>query len=98
MFRLQSLFWSLVFSLFLSSRLLTDALMSHQVWSEALHVEISVVLDVSDTCGESPSSASASGGRRQAPSSSSSRKEPATVPISKPTKVFVLPKPIKRGI
>ena len=94
MLRLQSQFWSLVFSFFLFSRLLTDALMSHQVWSEALHVEISVVLDVSDTCGESPSSA----GRRQAPSSSSSRKEPATVPISKPTKVFVLPKPIKRGI
>ena len=58
-------------------RLFTSALMSHPVWSEALHVEISVVI-----------------------ASPQSKLSPQNqcVPLCDPVKVFVLPKPIKRGI
>ncbi len=73
--------------LFLVFRLVTDALMSHQVWSEALHVEISVVLDVSDGVGSKRDS-----------SGQSTMEQTSTIQISEPTKVFVLPKAIKRGI
>ena len=68
-------------------RLVTDALMSHQVWSEALHVEISVVLDVS---GSDSSPKRDSAGHMTL--------EQSTIQISEPTKVFVLPKAVKRGI
>ncbi len=68
-------------------RLLTDALMSHQVWSEALHVEISVVLDVSGAIGGTAS-------KRD----NLQKESAANIHISEPTKVFVLPKAIKRGI
>ncbi len=73
-------------------RLLTEALMSHQVWSEALHVEIKIVLDV-----PSPSEISGGlagpGGR----GIGGKRGERLTVDISEPVKVYVLPRAAKRG-
>jgi integrator complex subunit 4 len=73
-------------------RLLTDALMSHQVWSEALHVEISIVLDLSATMhGE------AEGGKRNA-KGNGKEGEKNIIHLCQPVKVYVLPKGVKRGL
>ena len=69
-------------------RLFTSALMSHPVWSEALHVEVSVVLDHNE----------AGGGRLASGPSSAAAGLSNFVPLCDPVKVLVLPKPIKRGI
>ena len=66
-------------------RLFTSALMSHPVWSEALHVEVSIVLDHS-----SDDSSGSTGPSRNTLKS--------FVPLCEPVKVLVLPKPIKRGM
>ena len=68
-------------------RLFTSALMSHPVWSEALHVEVSVVLEAA------PASA-----RLATSSASSTASNCNFVPLCEPVKVLVLPKPIKRGL
>lgn len=72
-------------------RLLTEALMSHQVWSEALHVEIRLVLDLSSGELESGSSK-----RRMGASAKDGDK--SLINICEPVKVYVLPKAVKRGI
>ena len=64
-------------------RLLTTALLSHQVWSEPLDVEISLVLDLGeedrrDNVGNKPLN--------------------IVSIVQKPVKVQVLPKPVRRGI
>ncbi|XP_034232413.1 integrator complex subunit 4 isoform X1 [Thrips palmi] len=73
-------------------RLLTTVLVSHQVWSEAMHVDISLALDVSEAEGGLgvPSTA-----RKVA---AQSQRDPCVIDICKPVKVFVSPRPIKRGI
>ena len=71
-------------------RLLTDALMSHQVWSEALHVEISIVLDLSS--GEIESS----GGRRIGANTKDGDKN--IIQLGEPVKVYVLPKAVKLSL
>eukprot|EP00095_Tigriopus_kingsejongensis_P008319 snap_masked-scaffold871_size86487-processed-gene-0.15 protein:Tk08319 transcript:snap_masked-scaffold871_size86487-processed-gene-0.15-mRNA-1 annotation:"integrator complex subunit 4" len=71
-----------------SYRLLTEALMSHhQVWSEALHVEIGVVLDISAFC-------SIKSGLRK----SHVVDETRLIPLCDSVRVYVLPKAAKRGI
>ena len=66
-----------------TKRLLTNALMSHQVWSEALHVEIWIVLDVKNVGS----------------SSSAQRSNfDNLLSLSGPIKVYVQPKAAKRGI
>lgn len=72
-------------------RLLTDALMSHnQVWSEALHVNVGVVLDLSALSGVKTNL------MRKA--STSLVDERRLIPLCDPVKVYVLPKAVKRGI
>jgi len=72
-------------------RLFTSALMSHPVWSEALHVEISIVLDHSEDNSVASTTSGGYGGR-------GGINNPQSVPLCDPIKVLVLPKPIKRGM
>lgn len=66
-----------------SKRLLTNALMSHQVWSEALHVEIRMVLDV----------------KANLTTASSQRiNYDNLISLCEPIKVYVLPKAARKGI
>ena len=67
-------------------RLLTNALMSHQVWSEALHVEMRIVLDMKAQSFNSSSS------------SSQRSNYDNLISLCDPIKVYVLPKAAKRGI
>lgn len=68
-----------------SYRLLTNALMSHAVWSEALFVEISIVYDVSAY-------------NLKSKKKSSILDEDDVIMLCSPVKVNVLPKAVKRGI
>ena len=85
-----------------SFRLRTNALMSHNVWSEALHVEISIVLDFHDSMRSteigpvSHSSHSSTNNNRSGIEESGSIFR--TVNLCEPIKVNVLPKPVRRGI
>ena len=67
-------------------RLRTTVLVSHQVWSESSHVEISLVLDVTDP--EVPYALKKWRGFQE---------EAFIVEICKPVRVLVTPVPIKRG-
>merc|ERR1712223_355514 len=85
-----------------SYRLRTNALMSHNVWSEALHVEISIVLDF---CHDAMGASDIGGGRGSHSLLSNAGYGSDTqdsnfriVPLSDAIKVYVLPKPIRRGI
>ena len=85
-----------------SYRLRTNALMSHNVWSEALHVEISIVLDF---CHDAMGASDIGGGRGNHSLLSNAGYGSDTqdsnfriVPLSDAIKVYVLPKPIRRGI
>ena len=69
-----------------SKRLLTKALMSHQVWSEALHVEMRIVLDMK---AHSLTTSSSSSQRNNFDN---------LIALCDPIKVSVLPKQAKRGI
>ena len=68
-------------------RLRTTVLVSHQVWTESSHVEISLVLDVTDP--ELPTALKRWRGFSE---------EAFIVEISKPVRVLVSPKSVKRGI
>ena len=76
-----------------SYRVLTDAIMSHSVWSEALHVEISVVLDLTSAANLTSRKVGSSGA-----TTGSSGIEQDLIPLCQPVKVYVLPKAVKRGI
>ena len=86
-----------------SYRLRTNALMSHNVWSEALHVEISIVMDF---CHDAISSSNIGQSSRAVQSlgdNTGSGIETCSsifkiVNLCEPIKVNVFPKPIKRGI
>lgn len=68
-------------------RLRTSVLVSHQVWTESSHVELSLVLDVTDP--EVPPALKRWRGFSE---------DSFIIEISKPVRVLVSPKPIKRGI
>lgn len=68
-------------------RLRTSVLVSHQVWTESSHVEISLVLDVTDP--EVPSALKRWRGFSE---------DSFIIELCKPVRVLVSPKPIKRGI
>ena len=68
-------------------RLRTTVLVSHQVWTESSHVELSLVLDVTDP--EVPHSLKRWRGFSE---------ESFVVELCKPVRVLVSPKPVKRGI
>lgn len=71
-------------------RLYTSVLLSHGVWSEALHVEIGLVLDFADTdVAQSKGSQKTGLGLRV---------EDHTIELCKPVKVYIAPKPIKKGL
>lgn len=68
-------------------RLRTSVLVSHQVWTESSHVELSLVLDVTDP--EVPSALKRWRGFSE---------DSFIIELCKPVRVLVSPKPIKRGI
>ncbi|EFX70011.1 hypothetical protein DAPPUDRAFT_328539 [Daphnia pulex] len=68
-------------------RLRTSVLVSHQVWTESSHIELSLVLDVTDP--EVPSSLKRWRGFSE---------DSFIIELCKPVRVLVSPKPIKRGI
>ncbi|KAJ9583048.1 hypothetical protein L9F63_022613 [Diploptera punctata] len=73
-------------------RLLTTVLVSHQVWTEACTIDISLALDLTDV---------ESGFAGRKPSGSGVGKtdgDPCVIDLCKPVKVYVSPKPVKRGI
>lgn len=71
-------------------RLYTTVLLSHGVWSEALHVEMGLVLDFADTdVAQSKGSQKTGLGLRL---------EDHTIELCKPVKVYIAPKPIKKGL
>lgn len=74
----------------LKYRLYTTVLLSHGVWSEALHVEIGLVLDFSDTEAAHSKGAQKSGFGLKV--------EDQTIELCKPVKVYIAPKPIKKGL
>lgn len=74
----------------LKYRLYTTVLLSHGVWSEALHVEMGLVLDFTDS--EAAHSKGSSSQR------SGLRVEDHTIELCKPVRVYIAPKPIKRGL
>lgn len=71
----------------LNHRLRTTVLVSHQVWTESSHVELSLVLDVTDP--EVPPSLKRWRGFSE---------ESFVVELCKPVRVLVSPKPVKRGL
>ncbi|XP_077516284.1 integrator complex subunit 4 [Amblyomma americanum] len=75
----------------LKYRLYTTVLLSHGVWSEALHVEMGLVLDFTDTETAAPSKGSSS-------QRSGLRVEDHTIELCRPVRVYIAPKPIKRGL
>ncbi|CAB4067195.1 INTS4 [Lepeophtheirus salmonis] len=81
-------------------RLLTNALMSHQIWSEAMHVEISLVLDLTGLSEPSSSHSSSSSSHHSTPKRKKAiqDEEKNIIHISDSVKVYVLPKAVKRGI
>ena len=67
-------------------RLVTTALISHQVWSEACFVELSLVLDLTDTEGGAVNH------------SLHPLSHLCVINLCKPVQLHVLPKSVKRGI
>lgn len=74
---------------FQNYRLYTTVLLSHSVWSEACHVELSLILDFSDLEGSTKMSAKTAFGTKA---------EENTIELSKPVQVYIAPKPMKKGI
>lgn len=68
-------------------RLRTSVLVSHQVWTESSHIELSLVLDVTEP--EVPSALKRWRGFSE---------DSFIIELCKPVRVLVSPKPIKRGI
>lgn len=66
-------------------RLVTTALISHQVWSEACFVELSLVLDVTETEGAISNLLQP-------------LNQLCVISLCKPVKLHVSPKPVRRGI
>ncbi|XP_049803533.1 integrator complex subunit 4 [Schistocerca nitens] len=75
-----------------TSRLLTRALVSHQVWSEACALHIGLALDLAAV--EGGTAAATAARRARAPADA----DPCLLDLCKPVKVYVSPKPVKRGI
>lgn len=71
----------------LQHRLRTTVLVSHQVWTEACHVELGLVLDVTDP--EVPTALKRWRGFSE---------DAFIIELCKPVRVLVSPKPVKRGI
>ncbi|XP_054278169.1 integrator complex subunit 4-like [Macrosteles quadrilineatus] len=62
-------------------RLMTTVLICHQVWTEALYVDISLAMDLTEL-----------------EPGVSHNQEPCCIDLCKPVKVYVSPKPVRRGI
>ncbi|XP_075235890.1 integrator complex subunit 4 [Lycorma delicatula] len=69
-------------------RLLTTVLISHQVWTEACYVDISIVLDLSEH----------ETGLVHTTQRVTTSIEPCIIELCKSVKVYVSPKPVKRGV
>ncbi|XP_076344076.1 integrator complex subunit 4 [Tachypleus tridentatus] len=74
-----------------SYRLYTSVLLSHNVWSEACHVEVSLVMDINDQ-------ESGTGLRSNAKSTLGLKGEDYLITLCKPVNVYIAPKQVKKGI
>jgi integrator complex subunit 4 len=79
-------------------RLLTTVLVSHQVWTEACTIDISLALDLTDVKSGLGLGTSLANRKGTAPGVSKADGDPCVIDLCKPVKVYVSPKPIKRGI
>lgn len=70
-------------------RLLTQVLLSHQVWSEACNVAVSLALAVPELDSGPP------GMKRP---TSTSPPDPTVIDLCKPVNIYVAPKPVRKGI
>uniref|UniRef100_A0A1B6E309 Integrator complex subunit 4 n=1 Tax=Clastoptera arizonana TaxID=38151 RepID=A0A1B6E309_9HEMI len=66
-------------------RMLTTVLVSHQVWTEALYIEVSLVMDLTEQ--EAGIALTSNANHRY-----------SYIDLCKPVKVYICPKPVKRGI
>ncbi|GLH06977.1 Integrator complex subunit 4 [Gryllus bimaculatus] len=76
-------------------RLLTTVLISHQVWTEACTVDVSLALDLTE---QEAGLLGPPGTSRRGAGLLKPDLEPCVLDLCKPVKVYVSPKPVKRGI
>jgi len=79
-------------------RLLTTILVSHQVWTEACTIDISLALDLTDVESGRGLGTGLAGRKVTAAGVAKPDGDPCVIDLCKPVKVYVSPKPVKRGI
>jgi integrator complex subunit 4 len=79
-------------------RLLTTVLVSHQVWTEACTIDISLALDLTDVESGLGLGTGLTNRKGTAAGVSKADGDPCVIDLCKPVKVYVSPKPVKRGI
>jgi integrator complex subunit 4 len=79
-------------------RLLTTILVSHQVWTEACTIDISLALDLTDVESGLGLGTGLAGRKGTAVGVAKPDGDPCVIDLCKPVKVYVSPKPVKRGI
>lgn len=79
-------------------RLLTTVLVSHQVWTEACTIDISLALDLTDVESGLGLGTGLAGRKGTATGVAKTDGDPCVIDLCKPVKVYVSPKPVKRGI
>jgi integrator complex subunit 4 len=79
-------------------RLLTTVLVSHQVWTEACTIDVSLSLDLTDVESGLGLGTGLAGRKGIAAGIAKTDGDPCVIDLCKPVKVYVSPKPVKRGI
>lgn len=79
-------------------RLLTTVLVSHQVWTEACTIDVSLALDLTDVESGLGLGTGLAGRKGIAAGIAKTDGDPCVIDLCKPVKVYVSPKPVKRGI
>ncbi|KAJ4445386.1 hypothetical protein ANN_07191 [Periplaneta americana] len=79
-------------------RLLTTVLVSHQVWTEACTIDVSLALDLTDVESGLGLGTGLTGRKGGAAGIAKTDGDPCVIDLCKPVKVYVSPKPVKRGI
>lgn len=79
-------------------RLLTTILVSHQVWTEACTIDISLALDLTDVESGLGLGTGLAGRKGTVAGVAKPDGDPCVIDLCKPVKVYVSPKPVKRGI
>lgn len=79
-------------------RLLTTVLVSHQVWTEACTIDVSLALDLTGVESGLGLGTGLAGRKGIAAGIAKTDGDPCVIDLCKPVKVYVSPKPVKRGI